>query len=106
MFTVVTELPRPIKSVSKLGLSTFRVLLGGPQQVHVTDPKADCQFVDCNDRRIAVAALKAAEILLTETRNFCKLLLRQTLFPSHPPDVLPTSLRISMRNPPRAQFPR
>jgi hypothetical protein len=35
-----------------------------------------------------MAALKTAEILLTESRNFRKLLLRQTSFLSNPPDVL------------------
>jgi hypothetical protein len=69
-------------------VSTFRVLLGGPQQIHVIDPKRDRQFVDRDDRWIAVAALKTTEILLTESRNFCKLLLCQTLFLSNSPDVL------------------
>jgi hypothetical protein len=46
--------------------------------------------------RIAVTAFKADEILLTESGNFCKLLLHQTPFLSNPPDVLAQS-RLSTR---------
>ena len=54
----------------------------------MADPEGDCQFVYRNNRRITVAAFKAAEILLTEARNFRKPLLRQTFLLSYPPDVL------------------
>jgi hypothetical protein len=54
----------------------------------VTDAKCDRQFVHGHHSGIAVAAFKAAEVLLAETRNIRKLLLRQTLLQPYPPDVL------------------
>jgi hypothetical protein len=55
----------------------------------VTYAKGDGHFVHGDHRRIAVAALKAADVLLAEARKLCKLFLGQTLFLSNPPDVLP-----------------
>jgi hypothetical protein len=58
----------------------------------VTDAKCDREFVHGHHSGIAVAAFKAAEVLLAETRNVRKLLLRQTFFPPDPLQVCPDQL--------------
>ena len=44
-----------------------------------------------------MATFKAADVLLAEARDFRKPLLGQALVLPNPPDVWPTSLRISMQ---------
>ncbi len=50
------------------------------------------EFVEGNNRRIASTLFQAANVLLAESRDVSKFLLRQTLFLSDSFDVLPNQL--------------
>lgn len=52
------------------------------------DAEGDRKFVQAYDCRVTAASLKAADVLLTETRYFRELLLGQALFLPEPLDVL------------------
>jgi hypothetical protein len=51
-------------------------------------PESDRELVERDNRRIASTLFQAADVLLAESRDVSKLLLRQTLFLSDSFDVL------------------
>jgi hypothetical protein len=55
-------------------------------------PESDRELVERDDRRIASTLFQAADVLLAESRDVSKLLLRQTLFLSDSFDVLSNQL--------------
>lgn len=54
----------------------------------MVDPKGDCQLVKSDNCWVAPTLLKPANVLLAKASNLGKLLLRQALFLSEPPNVL------------------
>ena len=47
-----------------------------PKQIHIIDPQSHRKLIQGNDRWIATASFKAADVLLAKPRHFSELLLR------------------------------
>lgn len=57
-------------------------------EINVGDPKGRCKLVEGDDRGVASSALKAAQILLTETGSALDLLLRHAFVATNTRKVL------------------
>jgi hypothetical protein len=57
------------------------------EQIHMAYAKSHGEFVQSDNRGVAVTLLKTADVLLAEARNLGKLLLRQAPHLSDSPDI-------------------